>query len=212
MTKIAVFASGRGSNFQTIHQKIREGYISAQVVLLITDNGQAGAIAYAREHHIPAALVKPGEFPSSEAFGRQLLRLLEQHQTEFIILAGYLKKIPPNVIEKYQNRILNIHPALLPAFGGKGMYGSRVHQAVFQSGVKISGVTIHLVNNEYDAGPIVLQKVVAIDDCNSPQEIAAKVLKVEHRAFPEALKLLLENEIAIEGQRVRIRKAKHALH
>lgn len=207
-----VFASGRGSNFQTIHQKIREGYISAQVVLLITDNSQAGAIAFAREHLIPASLVKPGDFPSPEAFGRQLLRILEQYQTDFIILAGYLKKIPPNVIEEYQNRILNIHPALLPAFGGEGMYGSRVHEAVFRSGAKISGVTVHLVNNDYDAGPIVLQKAVAIEDCDSPEEIAAKVLKEEHRAFPEAIKLLLENEVAIEGQRVRIRKVKNAPH
>jgi phosphoribosylglycinamide formyltransferase-1 len=209
VTKIAVFASGRGSNFQTIYKKIKEGFIPAQIVLLITDNDKAGAITFAFEHNIPFSVVKPKDFYTSEIFGVELLRLLELYEAEFIILAGYLKKIPSNVIDRYQNRIVNIHPALLPSFGGKGMYGHRVHEAVFNSGVKLSGVTVHLVNNEYDAGPIVLQRAVNIEACNLPEEIAAEVLKEEHKAFPEALKRLLENEVIVEGQRVIIRKPKH---
>ena len=209
MTKLAVFASGRGSNFQTIYQKITDGYIPAQIILLITDNDKASAIEFAREHNIPVSVVNPKDFHTSETFGLELLRLLELCETDFIILAGYLKKIPANVIERYQNRIVNIHPALLPSFGGKGMYGLHVHEAVFNAGVKISGVTVHLVNNEYDAGPIVLQRAVNIEACNSPEEIAAEVLKEEHKAFPEALKKLLENEVIVEGQRVIMRKPNH---
>lgn len=212
MTRITVFASGRGSNFRTIFKKISDGYIPARVVLLITDNNKAGAIAFAAEHDIPVSVVKPNNFQTPEAFGDELLRLMDLHKTELVILAGYLKKIPVNVVNKYRNRIVNIHPALLPAFGGEGMYGLRVHRAVFHAGVKISGVTVHLVNNEYDAGPIVLQKAVNIKDCSSPEEIAAKVLQQEHLVFPEAIKLLIENEIGVEGQRVIIRKPKHAPH
>lgn len=212
MTRLTVFASGRGSNFQTIFKKISDGYISARVVLLITDNSKAGAIAFAAKHNIPVAVVKPNNFQAPEAFGEELLRLMDLNKTEWVILAGYLKKIPANVVNRYQNRIVNIHPALLPAFGGKGMYGLRVHQAVFNAGVKISGVTVHLVNNEYDAGPIVVQKAVDIEDCSSPEEIAARVLQQEHLAFPEAIKLLIENEIAIDGQRVIKRKSIHAPH
>jgi len=212
VTRITVFASGRGSNFQTIFKKISDGYIPARVVLLITDNSSAGAIAFATEHNIPVSVVKPSDFQTPEAFGEELLRLMDLNKTEWVVLAGYLKKIPANVVDRYQNRIINIHPALLPSFGGKGMYGLRVHQAVFNAGVKVSGVTVHLVNNEYDAGPIVVQKAVNIKDCSSPEEIAAKVLQQEHLAFPEAIKLLIENEIGIEGQRVIIRKPKHAPH
>lgn len=212
MTRLTVFASGRGSNFQTIFKRISDGYIPARVVLLITDNSKAGAIAFAAEHDIPVSVVRPNDFPTPEAFGDELLQLMALYKTEWIVLAGYLKKIPANVVNQYQNRIINIHPALLPAFGGKGMYGLRVHQAVFNAGVKISGVTVHLVNNEYDAGPIVLQKAVNIEVCSSPEEIAATVLQQEHLAFPEAIKLLIENEIDIEGQRVIIRKPIHAPH
>lgn len=212
MVNIAVFASGRGSNFQTIYHKTVAGYLPAKIAALISDNRAAGAIEFAREQRIPVFVAPPGDFPSPEVFGGELLRILKLQAVEFIVLAGYLKKIPANVVDAFPNRILNIHPALLPSFGGKGMYGMRVHQAVFDAGVKVSGVTVHLVNNEYDAGPIVLQRAVDIRECRSPEEIARKVLAQEHRAFPEALKLLLENEYRVEGRRVIIRKIKHDPH
>lgn len=202
MTKIAVFASGRGSNFQVVYQRTKDGYLPAEIALLICDNPQAGASAFAAAHDIPCAVIRPKDFPTPEMFGEELLEALSAQQIEFIVLAGYLKKIPGNVVQRYANRIVNIHPALLPAFGGKGMYGMRVHEAVFRSGAKISGLTVHLVNDEYDTGPIVLQKAVAIDDCNSPEEIARKVLEYEHQALPEAIKLLLETSYAVEGNRV----------
>ena len=202
LTKLAVFASGRGSNFQTVHNKIQAGFIPAEINLLITDNDKAGAIQFADENNIAVEIIKPKEFPSPESFGEAILKPLNRYGINMIVLAGYLKKIPENVVEIFNNRILNIHPALLPAFGGKGMYGIRVHQAVYDSGAKISGATVHLVNNEYDSGPIVLQQAVEIDDCYSPEAIAGKVLACEHQIFPEAIKRLVEQEYRIEGNRV----------
>ncbi len=206
MIKIAVFASGRGSNFQTIYHKTRDGYITAQIGTLITDNLHAGAIEFAKEKNLPVTVVRPKDYPSVGAFGDALLQALEYYDIELVVLAGYLKKIPENVVAKYANRIVNIHPALLPAFGGKGMYGKFVHEAVYRSGVKFSGVTIHLVTNEFDTGPIVLQKIVNIEDCHSPAEIARKVLTQEHLAYPEALKLIVENEMKVNGNRVEFQK------
>lgn len=200
--KIAVFASGRGSNFQKIYANIERGVIPARVQCLITDNEQAGAIDFAREHAIPVHTVKPKDFPSPQQFGNRLLEILRDHQVEWVILAGYLKKIPENVVSAYSNRIVNIHPALLPFFGGKGMYGMHVHRAVFESGMKVSGVTVHLVNNEYDAGPIVMQRAVDISECRTPEEIAACVLQVEHQLYSEALQKLFARSFEIINNRV----------
>lgn len=202
MTRTAVFASGRGSNFSAIYQKIEEGYLKCQLSALISDNAKAGALEFARRHRIPTFVVAPKEFPTREAFGERLLGILTDQQIEYIFLAGYLKMIPENVVERFENRILNIHPALLPAFGGKGMYGMHVHQAIFDSGAQISGVTVHFVSKEYDAGAILLQKAVDIRHCQSPQEIADKVLAVEHKTYAEAIKILLEGKFHLKGKRV----------
>ena len=204
MTKIVVFASGRGSNFQTIHRKTRDGYISAHVVSLVSDNEKAGALSYARENGIATHVICPRDFADSRTFGTALLSILSEAAADLVVLAGYLKKIPDNVVDRYQNRIINIHPSLLPAFGGKGMYGMRVHEAVFSSGTQFSGVTVHFVNNEYDAGPIVLQRVVRISDCQTFEAVAHRVLAEEHIAYPEALKRLVENDYRVNGQRVMI--------
>lgn len=202
MIRIAVFASGRGSNFRSIYQKIKEGYLSCQVSVLISDNSKAGALEFAEQSSISTYVVNPREFPTPDSFGKRLIAILTEHQVEYIALAGYLKKIPDNVIDQFENRIINIHPALLPAFGGKGMYGINVHQAVFDSGTQVSGVTVHFVNKEYDAGPILLQKSVDIRKCRSAEEIAEKVLEMEHQIYPQALKILLEKDVRLKGKRV----------
>lgn len=206
VTKIAVFASGRGSNFREIYKNTRSGFIPAEISLLVTDNPRAGIIPFAEEHSIPVSIIQPKLFSSTQSFGAAIMDVLATQHIEYIVLAGYLKKIPENVVSAFNNRIINIHPALLPAFGGKGMYGKNVHQAVFKAGVKVSGITIHLVNEKYDSGPILLQRATDITDCESPEEIAATVLKLEHKALPAAIKLLLENEPEIDGNRVIIRK------
>ena len=202
MTRIAVFASGRGSNFRAIYQKIKEGYLACQVTALVSDNSTALALEFAEQNNISTYVVKPQEFPALDSFGQRLIAILTQHQVEYVLLAGFLKKIPDNVIDRFENRIINIHPALLPAFGGKGMYGIHVHQAVFDSGAQISGVTVHFVNKEYDAGAILLQRPVDIRKCRSAEEIAEKVLEMEHQIYPQAVKILLEKDIRIQGKRV----------
>jgi phosphoribosylglycinamide formyltransferase-1 len=202
VNNLAVFASGRGSNFIEIFKNIEKGDIPAVVRCLITDKDQAGAINFAKEKSIPVFVVLPQNFNSGEAFGQKLIEILEKHFINWIILAGYLKKIPDNVVSSYANKILNIHPALLPAFGGKGMYGMKVHQAVFESGAKLSGVTVHLVNEIYDAGPIIAQQAVDIEHCSSPEEIAEKVLSIEHNLYSKALKKILSNDFRIYANRV----------
>ncbi len=202
MTQIAIFASGRGSNFRSIYQHIKKGTIPAEISCLITDNKKAGAIEFAVQNEISYHVIHPKEFSSTEEFGNSLLKILDASNVDWIVLAGFLKKIPDNVVSKYSDRILNIHPALLPAFGGKGMYGAHVHKAVFDSGCKVSGVTVHLVNNEYDAGPIVEQQAVNIADCHSPEDIASAVLAVEHQIYPKVLKKVLTKKYQIEGKRV----------
>jgi phosphoribosylglycinamide formyltransferase-1 len=199
---VAIFASGRGSNFIKINENIQKGDIPAQIVCLITDNSVAKAIEYAEENLISTLVISPKDFNSPLDYGNEILKVLNKNEVEWVVLAGFLKKIPDNVVEAFSNKILNIHPALLPAFGGKGMYGLRVHEAVMQSGTKVSGVTVHLVNNEYDAGPIVMQRAVDIEECRTPEEIAHKVLKTEHVIYSEALKRVLTESFVIKSNRV----------
>ncbi len=200
--KIAVLASGRGSNFRAIQEHIQSEKLDCEIPVLICDKPSAGALELAARFGIATEVISPGQFSTPDDFGAALLNALTEYRVDFIFLAGYLRKIPVNVIERFSNRIFNIHPALLPSFGGKGMYGKRVHEAVFQAGVKVSGITIHLVNSEYDAGPIVLQKCVSIEECASPEAIAAKVLILEHKYYPQIVDLILSQKIVVNGKRV----------
>lgn len=192
---IGVFASGRGSNFKAILNAIQQGLLPARVTLLVSNKADAGAFEVARAHAIPAIHLSQRQFPSEEVYVESLLKVLEAHRVELIALAGYLKKVPTRVIQEYRNKILNVHPALLPAFGGNGMYGSHVHEAVIASGVKVSGATVHIVDEEYDRGPIVLQRAVQVSIDDTPKSLAAKVLKVEHEIYPEALRAFAEQRI-----------------
>jgi phosphoribosylglycinamide formyltransferase 1 len=196
---IAVFASGRGSNFQALLSAIDAGLVPARIVLLISNRSDAGAMEIARARGIPAIHLSLKSFPSEEKFAEAMLHRLSEHHAELIALAGYLKKIPVLVVRAYHNRIVNIHPALLPAFGGAGMYGHYVHEAVIASGVKISGATVHLVDEEFDRGPIVMQETVTIDPEDTPESLAAKVLTIEHNIFPRALKAFAEGRVKVEG-------------
>ena len=202
--RIAVFASGRGSNFLAILKNIETGYIPAKIALCITNNPNAGIIGIARVNKIPVRVFIPKEFTDAKQFNDAILSELEAEKVDYIILAGYLKLIGAQIVERFENRIINIHPALLPSFGGKGMYGHHVHEAVFNRGVKLSGATIHLVISDFDDGPIVMQKSVDITAVQSPEDIAAKVLEIEHEIFSEAVKLMVENKLQLSGNRVEI--------
>lgn len=199
---IGVFASGRGSNFQAILNAIQEGLLPARVVLVLSNKRDAGALEIARACSLVAVHLSQKQFPDEGSFAAAMLDVLKKHNVQIVALAGYLKKIPLNVVREYRNRILNIHPALLPSFGGTGMYGHYVHEAVIASGAKLSGATVHLVDEEYDRGPIVLQKAVAVEACDTPETLAEKVLKIEHEIYPLALKAFAENRITINERSV----------
>jgi phosphoribosylglycinamide formyltransferase-1 len=174
--RAAVFASGGGTNFQALldHQR-PDG--SWEIVLLLTDRPGVGALARAEEAGVPTAVV-PTRGRDLDDVGRQMLVLLEEHAVDVILLAGYLKLVPPAVVTRYPGRILNIHPALLPAFGGKGMYGMNVHRAVIEAGEKESGATVHFVDEEYDRGAILGQRRVTVEPGDTPEDLAARVLAV----------------------------------
>ena len=191
--RIAVFGSGRGSNFQAILSAMHEGRIPHAVVrVVISNNSKAGILDIARAHGIPAEHLSEKQCGSEEELVSRMLASLRSHDVNFIVLAGYMKRVPRRLIEQFRNRIINIHPALLPRFGGQGMYGMRVHEAVISSGEQVSGATVHVVDEEYDHGAVVLQKSVAVDPHDTAETLAAKVLEVEHEIYPEAVRMFAQ--------------------
>mmetsp|Transcript_14218 Transcript_14218/g.27406 ORF Transcript_14218/g.27406 Transcript_14218/m.27406 type:complete len:273 (-) Transcript_14218:70-888(-) len=192
--KLAVFASGGGSNFRAIHSAIEEGRINASIDLVVSDKLSCGATAFAADKGIEC-LRYPDKSESEQGFVRLLESLKGKHSIDFIILAGYMKFIPPELVQEYERGILNMHPALLPAFGGKGYYGMRVHEAVIKSGVRFSGATVHFVNEEYDRGPIVAQACVPVSPGDSAESLAARVLKREHELYPDVVEALCDGRI-----------------
>ncbi len=197
---IAVFASGRGSNFQAILNAIQHHLLPARICVLVSNNSASGALEIARSNKIPALHLSSRQFGSGAEYVTKLLGVLDEYGTEFVALAGYMKKLPPEMIHRFMNRIANVHPALLPAFGGVGMYGIKVHEAVIAAGCKVSGATVHLVDEEYDRGAIVLQKAVDVDRNDTAESLAARVLVVEHEIYPLALKAFAEGRVDIEGK------------
>lgn len=200
--RCAVFASGGGSNFQSLIDKKAEGKLHADLALLIGNNSSAGAFERAKKNGIKTIHLPPSQFQSEEVYTEKLLSVLKEYEIELIILAGYMKKLPKEVVKEYRYRIVNIHPGLLPAFGGKGMYGSRVHEAVIEYGAKISGITIHFVDEEYDHGPIIAQVSVPVLDSDDPHILAERVLKIEHDNYWKAIEAISQGKIKVDGRRV----------
>jgi phosphoribosylglycinamide formyltransferase-1 len=199
--RLALFASGGGSNAAAILDAIDAGRLRAEAVLLVTDRPGIGALDRAAARGLPAAVVPPLDFPDRAAFGRALLDVLAAHGADALALAGYLKLLPAEVVEAFRHRVVNVHPSLLPAFGGAGFYGRRVHQAVLAAGCRVSGATVHLVDAAFDTGPILLQGCVPVEPGDTPEALAARVLTVEHRLFPEALALLADGRVRVEDGR-----------
>lgn len=175
--RIAVAISGRGSNLEALLQSLGPD-APAEIVLVLSDRSSATGLELARRRDIPAEVLH------DSADGAAWLKLLRQHETDLLVLAGYLRLVPAPVISGFKGRIINVHPALLPAFGGRGMYGRRVHEAVLASGARESGATVHLVDEVYDHGEILAQVRVPVLPDDTPQRLAARVLEVEHRLLP----------------------------
>lgn len=197
-----MLVSGGGTTLQNLLDRIAAGRLPARVVLVVSTSADALALERARKAGISAAVVNRKEAGSLEEFSRRIFDLCWQAQADLVCMAGFLQLL--QVPDDFLGRVMNIHPALIPAFCGKGYYGLRVHQAALEHGVKISGCTVHFADNEYDHGPIILQRTVAVLDDDTPETLAARVFAEECEAYPEAIRLFAEGRLRIDGRRVRI--------
>lgn len=187
MKNLVVFASGSGTNFQAVIDAIKSGYLNARITGLIAGKAGIGAIERARNNNIPVEIHSPQDDTD------RLLEVLEQWSPDLIILAGYLQKIPPEIINQYPRQIINIHPSLLPQYGGKGYYGKKVHEAVIRNNENVSGCSVHYVTDEYDEGPVIDQIQVPVAEDDTADSLAAKVLEKEHILLPRVIKRLINN-------------------
>ncbi len=192
--KIAVFISGGGSNLQSLIDATKSGKLSGEIVLVVSSKLKAYGLERARNAGIDTFVFRPKDYPGEDEAVSDLMAMLEEYQVEYIALAGYLKLLPVPVVKKYSGKITNIHPALLPKYGGQRMYGHFVHEAVLAAGDKESGPTVHLVDEIYDNGKILLQRKVPVEPDDTPDSLAARVLKVEHQIYPEALDNLIKGK------------------
>ena len=196
MVNIAVFVSGSGTNLQSIIDACHNKEINGEIKLVISNRKNAFGLERARNAGIKALWLKDEDL---------ILEELEKEKIDLIVIAGYLAIVCSKLIDKYQNRIMNIHPSLIPSFCGPGYYGIHVHEEVFKRGVKVSGATVHFVSTVVDGGPIILQKAIDISDCNSPEEIQEKILiNIEHKLLVEAVKLYCDNKLKVENERVNV--------
>lgn len=197
---ISVFASGTGSNFLAILKARKEGIIKSNISLLITNNSSCGAVNIAREYGIEVIHISRKVYPqlTEKEYANVFLNVLSKHSIDLIVLAGYMKMVEPEVVRTFKNRIINIHPALLPMFGGKGMYGINVHKAVIKAGVKVTGITIHCVNENYDEGKILFQKCIEVDEADDEYSLQKRVLELEHKYYPYVISLIEEGKIKLE--------------
>ena len=203
--RIAVFASGSGSNLEAILKAIEDGSLTnTSVVAVISNKSQARALQRAKNRDIRAVHLSPSHFEDETDYLEALQEVLQTERVNFIALAGYLKKIPLALVREYKGRMLNIHPSILPAFGGAGMYGIKIHKAVLERGVRWTGVTIHFVDEDYDTGPILLQKPVPVHTNDTAESLASRVLAVEHRIYPAALQLCAEGRVTVQDRKVTI--------
>ena len=194
MKKLAVLVSGGGSNLQSIIDQTKKGILKdiAEVVIVISNNPSAYGLKRARKENIKAVSLDYKNMDKND-YDKQLYKLIKESGADLICLAGYLKKVPDEIVKEYKSKILNIHPALLPKFGGKGMYGHFVHEAVVKAKEKKSGPTVHYVDENYDTGSIILQTEVPVYETDTPEDVAARVLVQEHIIFPKAIKKVIEN-------------------
>jgi phosphoribosylglycinamide formyltransferase-1 len=200
--RMAVLLSGGGTTLQNFIDRIERGELDAEVACVIGSRPDAYGLERARRHGIPAFVVNRKDYPTAEAYADAPWPVIRDHGANLVALAGFLSllHVPPD----FEHRIMNTHPALIPAFCGKGMYGHRVHEAVIESGVKVSGATIHYADAQYDHGPIILQGAVPVLDDDTPDTVAERVMALERELYPQAVQLFSEGRLKVEGRRVRI--------
>ncbi|MGG0720122.1 phosphoribosylglycinamide formyltransferase [Robertmurraya massiliosenegalensis] len=188
MKKIAIFASGSGSNFQAIIEAVKKGELHADISLLVCDKSGAYAIERAKNEQIPSFVFNAKEYESKEAYEKEILKKLQKHEVDFIVLAGYMRLIGTTLLNEFEGKIVNIHPSLLPAFPGKDAIGQALHAQV-----KVSGVTVHFVDAGMDTGPIIAQKAIEISEQETKESLQTKIHQVEHELYPQVIQQLLYN-------------------
>lgn len=196
MVRIAVFVSGGGTNLQSLIDETQKGTINGEIALVVSNRMKAYGLERARLANIEAVCIKDQD---------ELMAKLEEAKIDVIVLAGYLAIIPEMMIKRYKNRIINIHPSLIPSFCGMGYYGLHVHEAAFKRGVKVSGATVHFVSEVVDGGPIILQGSTDVSGAKSPEEMQQMVLKIEHQILPEAVRLYCDGKLEVKDERVEIK-------
>lgn len=202
--RIAVLLSGEGTSLENLFDRIDAGEVPGRVVLVVSSKDGAGGLARADRRGVPALAVPRKRFPDVDAFNDRIHEALEKHGAELVACLGFLS--PFQLRGRYEGRAINVHPALVPAFAGKGYYGRRVHEAVLAKGVKVTGATVHFVDEEYDHGPIICQRAVPVLDDDTVETLAARVQAAERELVPEAIRLFAEGRLEIDGGRVRIRR------
>lgn len=195
MKNIVVFASGSGTNFQAIIDAVAERRIPGKITGLLASKDKIGAIEKAKKASIPYQVINPSNCSGEDEFASRIHDCLQEWQPDLIVLAGYMIKVPAEVIKTYEGTIINIHPSLLPKYGGKGYYGLSVHKAVLEAGETVSGCTVHFVDNEYDRGDVIAQKKVNVLPDDTPETLSLRILAEEHILLPEVIKKLLNSKI-----------------
>ena len=201
--KIAVLVSGSGSNLQTIIDHIEDKKINGEIAVVVSNRSAAYGLERAKNHNIEGIFLSAKGLDDEE-YSRELVKIFKDRNIELVVMAGYLKIISPYFVEEFRDRIINIHPSLIPSFCGKGYYGMKVHEKAVEYGVKVSGATVHFVDEEADNGPIIIQKTVEVDYEDTAETLQKKVLKVEHEILPEAVRLFCENRLSVIGRKVQI--------
>ncbi|MBT9176463.1 MAG: Phosphoribosylglycinamide formyltransferase [Firmicutes bacterium] len=204
--RLAVLVSGSGTTLQGLLDAIDAGKLQAEIVAVVSSRREAYALERAHRRNIPTHVLRPRDFLTAKEHDAALAKTLREVSPDLIVLAGYMVEVNDVTLGAFHGRIMNIHPSLLPAFGGRGFYGQRVHKAVLDAGCKVSGVTVHFVEAEVDGGPIILQAAVEVEDADTCETLAARVNELERRLYPRAIQLYAEGRLCQVGRRVRILK------
>lgn len=201
---IGVLISGGGTNLQSLIDNINAGQIKGNISLVVSNNKNAYGLVRAKNAGIESIYINRKEFDNSDEYNRKILEELKKRNVELIVLAGYLKILSAEFIDQYENRIINIHPSLIPSFCGKGYYGEKVHKAVLDYGVKVTGATVHFVDKGTDTGPIIIQEPVKVKEDDTVETLKARVLKVEHKILSKAVQLYCDGRLMVIGRKVKI--------
>ena len=204
--RVVVMVSGGGTNLQAIIDSVKEGTITnTKIVGVISNNKNAYALKRAEENGIPSMCVSPKEFETRDIFNEKLLEAVDSYEPDLVVLAGFLVVIPPEMIKKYENRMINIHPSLIPSFCGKGYYGLKVHEAALARGVKVVGATVHFVDEGTDTGPIILQKAVEVQQEDTPEVLQHRVMEqAEWKILPRAIDLIANGKVQVADHKTTI--------